>query len=563
MTGARLEIADQTGRTRVLALGDDRLTIGRSHGNTLVLDGAQVSRQHAEIVKTEDRFVLRDLGSRAGIFVNDETVSEHVLGHGDQIRIGRHANLRFLVGETPVASTRATTSAIGDLRQTATLLEGLRALGNATVLDQVLAMVIDYAITLSRAERGFIMLVAPSGALEFTVGRGRRQAPLPDGTFKTSQKIPRQVFATGEPLLVADLRDELYAGDHAGTVQLGIRTVYCVPLRLVRYVEAGADQSINQAQHEALHRIGVLYLDSRETGSLSSSQTQHGLETLAAEAAVAIENARLYRESQEKSRLDREMLNAYEFQQALLPAAPLASDYFAAAAEMLPCLSIGGDFYDYVDLEDSVGFVVGDVSGKGAAAGLLGARVQEIFAHQAPDHDPGLAVAAINQALVRKQLSSRFVTLFYGVLSRTGELTYCNAGHNAPFLVGPAGVRRLTTGGLIVGLFPEAEYDQGVVPLHPDDILVTFSDGVSEALSVDGEEFGDDRILACLEAAAPDMGPEELVARLIAAVREFTVGEPQNDDITVLVVRFLGGMASGGTASGGAAGGAAGSTTEN
>ncbi len=230
MTGARLEITDQSGRTRVLPLDDDRLTIGRSHGNTLVLDGGQISRHHAEIVKEGDRFILRDLGSRAGIFVNDETVAEHALGHGDQIRIGRHANLRFLVGDAPVSSSDATSTAVGDLRQTATLLEGLRALGTATVLDQVLAMVIDYAITLSGAERGFIMLVAPSGTLEFTVGRGRRKAALPGKTFATSQKIPEQVFATGEPLLVADLRDELYAGAHAGTVQLGIRTVYCVPV---------------------------------------------------------------------------------------------------------------------------------------------------------------------------------------------------------------------------------------------------------------------------------------------------------------------------------------------
>ena len=540
MTGARLEISDPTGRTRVLSLGEDRLTIGRSHGNTLVLDGAQISRQHAEIVKTGERFVLRDLGSRAGIFVNDETVSEHALGHGDRIRIGRHANLRFLVGESAADSTHVTSSAIGDLRQTATLLEGLRALGTATVLDQVLAMVIDYAITLSGAERGFIMLVAPSGALEFTVGRGRQQKTLPGKTFETSQKIPRQVFATGEPLLVSDLRDELYADAHAGTVQLGIRTVYCVPLRLVRYFDGAVAQPAAQGEN-ALHRIGVLYLDSRETGPLSSQQTQHGLETLAAEAAVAIENARLYRESQEKSRLDREMLHAYEFQQALLPAAPVASNHFAASAEMVPCLSIGGDFYDYVDLDGSLGFVVGDVSGKGAAAGLLGARVQEIFAHRAPGNDPRSTVTAINHALVRKQLSSRFVTLFYGVISQTGELTYCNAGHNAPFVVGPRGVHRLTTGGLIVGLFAEAEYEQGVMPLHTDDILVTFSDGVSEALSVDGEEFGDERILACLTEGSPDLGPDELVTRIIAAVREFTVGEPQNDDITVLVVRFLGG----------------------
>ena len=375
MTGARLEITDQTGQTRVLPLDDDRLTIGRSHGNTLVLDGAQISRRHAEIVNEGDRFVLRDLGSRAGIFVNDETVSEHTLGHGDQIRIGRHTNLRFLVGDAPVSSAHATSTAVGDLRQTATLLEGLRALGTATVLDQVLAMVIDYAIALSGAERGFIMLVNPSGALEFTVGRGRRKATLPGDTFQTSQKIPKQVFGTGEALLVADLRDELYAGAHEGTVSLGIRTVYCVPLRLVRYVETENNEPVDTGDGNSVRRIGVLYLDDRETGSLSSEQTQIGLETLAGEAAVAIENARLYRESQEKSRLDREMLNAYQFQQALLPTAPPASEYFAASAEMVPCLSIGGDFYDYVDLDGSLGFVLGDVSGKGAAAGLLGARV--------------------------------------------------------------------------------------------------------------------------------------------------------------------------------------------
>ncbi len=237
------------------------------------------------------------------------------------------------------------------------------------------------------------------------------------------------------------------------------------------------------------------------------------------------------------------MFTAYEFQQALLPAAPLASPYFAAAAEMVPCLSIGGDFYDYVDVDGSFGFVLGDVSGKGATAGLLGARVQEIFAHRAPGHDPRSAITAINQTLVRKQLSARFVTLFYGVLSPTGELTYCNAGHNPPFLIGATGAQRLATGGLIVGLFPDAEYDQAVVPLRAGDILVTFSDGVSEAMSVDGQEFGDDRILACLQEAPRDLSPDELVKWLMAAVREFTVGEPQNDDITVLVVRFLGGTA--------------------
>ena len=325
----------------------------------------------------------------------------------------------------------------------------------------------------------------------------------------------------------------MFAEAHEGTIQLGIRTVCCVPLRLIRYVER-ADE-VDDA-----HPIGVLYLDSRERGSLRSELIQSGLETLAAEAAVAIENARLYRESQEKARLEQELHTAYEFQQGLLPTAPPAHPYFSAAAEMVPCLSIGGDFFDYLDLDGRFGFVLGDVSGKGAAAGLLGARVQEIFAFRAPGSDPATTIATVNTAMVKKGLEARFVTLFYGILTPNGELTYCNAGHNPPLLIGKNGVRKLTTGGLIVGLFGEATYEQEVVTLQPGDTLITFSDGVSEAWNVEGTEFGDERILECLHTAPRDIEPSELVQEVLAGVRAFTVGEPQSDDITVLVVRYRG-----------------------
>jgi len=342
------------------------------------------------------------------------------------------------------------------------------------------------------------------------------------------------VFATAEPQLVADLHDEMFAQAHEHTMSLGIRTVYCVPLKLVRYVEHAVDA-------EDARSIGVLYLDSREKGSLSSRAIQLGLETLAAEAAVAIENARLYRESQEKARLERELQTASEFQQGLLPTAPPTHDYFSAAAEMVPCLSIGGDFFDYLDLDGNFGFVLGDVAGKGAAAGLLGARVQEIFAMRAPGSDPAPTLATINTAMVKKGLEARFVTIFYGILTPDGELTYCNAGHNPPLLVGKNEVRRLTTGGLIVGLFEEAEYEQEVVTMSPGDTLIIFSDGVSEATNAEGTEFGDERLLECVQACGSNIEPRGLVEQVLASVREFTVGEPQSDDITVLVVRYRGG----------------------
>jgi sigma-B regulation protein RsbU (phosphoserine phosphatase) len=145
----------------------------------------------------------------------------------------------------------------------------------------------------------------------------------------------------------------------------------------------------------------------------------------------------------------------------------------------------------------------------------------------------------VNQALFRRAVEARFVTLLYGVLQPDGHLTYCNAGHNPPFLVGPSGVRRLETGGLIVGLFGGAEFEQETLQLKPDDMLVVFTDGASEALSKDGEEYGDDRILEAIRANQ-DASTQAMLEAVFESVREFTVGAEQNDDITAMVVRYLG-----------------------
>jgi len=533
MQGARLEVSDAMGRTQVVPIGDDRVTIGRAQSNVVALDGAEISRWHAEIVKEGDRYMLRDIGSRGGTFVNDESVVEHTLSHGDQIRVGRYSDLQFLIGDTPDPVTRATTAGVRSLRQAATLLDWLGALGTAKVLDQLLAMVIDFAITLSGAERGFIMLANPGRGLEFTLGRGARQVTLSGDAFQTSRKIPEQVFATGDPQFVPDLHDEMIAEEHKRTSRFPIRSVHCVPLMLPRYAERAVE--VDDA-----HPVGVLYLDSPEKGPPSSREIQLGLQTLAAEAAVAIENNRLYSEIQGKERLERDLRKAHEFQQGLLPKAAPTHDYFFAAAAMVPCRSIGGDFFDYLDLAGSFGFAVGDVAGKGAAAALLGARVQEIFSCLAGD-DPAVTMAAINAAMVKKALEARFVAMFYGVLSPGGELTYCNAGHNPPLLISKNGVRRLTTGGLIVGPFDEATYEQEVVTLSPGDTVITFSDGVSEASNMQGTAFGIDRIVECVDAVPSDMEPRQLVQEVLAAVRKFIVGVPQNDDITVLIARYRGG----------------------
>jgi sigma-B regulation protein RsbU (phosphoserine phosphatase) len=549
MPDARLEVTDALGR-RVVAVARVPFEIGRRETNDLRLAGSEVSRDHAEIVSDNGRHLIRDRQSRYGTYVNGEQITERVLSHGDRVRLGRSggAEMVFLLeeGEAPSVE-RSTTTAVGDLRQIAALLDGLRALGSGRVLDDVLSLVLDSAIDIGGAERGFIMLASntsdaqtpPGEELEFKMARGRGRTTLSGSSFATSRKIPEEVFRTGEPRLLADLLDGELANVHMGTVALGIRNVLCVPLRLVRYL----DKAEFAAGEE--RRIGVLYLDSREKGALLSSSTRGALETLATEAAVAIENARLYRETMEKARMEQEMRIAAEIQQALLPKTGRVGSYFTAAAASLPCRSIGGDFYDYVDLPDgALGFALGDVAGKGPPAALLSAMMQGMFAAQAASSDsPSQTISRVNLALYRRGIESRFVTLMYGALRPDGRLTYCNAGHNPPLVIGCRGgttsIRRLDQGGPIVGLFENAMFDEETVTLAPGDWLIVFSDGVSEAMSATGDEYGDDRIVQCVEANA-SLEPRQLLEAIFADVKGFARGAAQSDDITAMVLRYGG-----------------------
>src|SRR5207253_1560439 len=252
------------------------------------------------------------------------------------------------------------------------LLEGLRALGSGRVLDEVLAMVLDSAIEVTGAERGFIMLES-NKTLEFKLARARGKITLSGRTFETSRKIPETVFATGQLTIVEDLLDGDLAQMHTGTVALGIRQVLCTPLRLVRYVERADQKGADET-------IGVLYLDSRERGALRSVSSQSALETLSAEAAIAIENARLYREALDNAKFEQELKVAAAIQQSLLPVANREGRFFSTAAASIACRAVGGDFFDYVDLPtEQFGFIVGDVAGKGSPAALLAAAVLGMF----------------------------------------------------------------------------------------------------------------------------------------------------------------------------------------
>jgi sigma-B regulation protein RsbU (phosphoserine phosphatase) len=251
------------------------------------------------------------------------------------------------------------------------------------------------------------------------------------------------------------------------------------------------------------------------------------------------ETSQLYRASLERAQTEHELRMAAEIQRALMPLAVRRGLGYEVAASSHPCRAIGGDFIDYFSLPDGAfAFVLGDVAGKGPAAALLAAMIQGIFTANAYRcGTPAMQIGEVNDALVRRGLDSRFATAVYAVLAPDGRLTYCNAGHNPPLLLRESATQRLETGGTVVGLIKETTFAEQTIQLEPGDVLVTFSDGITEARDADGEEFGEERLLTWLNAHR-ELAPADLLQTLFETIRHFTAAGTQSDDLTVLVLSY-------------------------
>ena len=227
-------------------------------------------------------------------------------------------------------------------------------------------------------------------------------------------------------------------------------------------------------------------------------------------------------------------------QQALLPQPNKNLDFVCACSQSLPCYSIGGDYFDYFELENGhFGFAVGDVAGKGMPAAILASLIQGMFASQNLLGAPLPSIISnVNRNLVQRGTGNRFVTFFFGIIDPEGNCTYVNAGHNPPFLLsGNGSMKELQTGGMVLGLFAEAEYEAGTVRMQPNDHLVLFTDGVVEALNADEEEFGLPRVVDLLQKNALSTAAE-ILSRLQDGVLSFSAHAPQHDDITMMVLGY-------------------------
>jgi len=293
--------------------------------------------------------------------------------------------------------------------------------------------------------------------------------------------------------------------------------------------------------------LGFLCLGQKKSEEPYSGSDLRLLRSLATQTGLALENSRLTAaiatEAAQRERLNRELEIAREVQERLFPQKTPSIPGIDCAGGCRPALGVGGDYYDFLQLpEDRLGLVIGDVSGKGIAAALLMASLQASVRGQMMHGLDGLAtiVTHVNTLIYEASSSSRYATLFYAQLdAHTRQLDYVNAGHNPPLLMRASGqVESLNLGGTVVGLLPRFPYQQGSVTLHPGDLLVCFTDGISEAQNAAEEEFGEDRLIDAIRRAG-NLPAAELIPFLIRETDTFVDGAPQHDDMTLVVLRML------------------------
>lgn len=541
-------------------LGRLRITLGRSARNDLCIPDPFASRVHAEVRREGDEYFLQDLGSANGTVYNGLSVEGTVpLTAGGRIQIGEteiifdDGTYNSSMGATMITDNtgslpEATIALASGDRTTSGLLEaiegartkpeeitstrkegdllaliskvGITLLASAT-LNETLEQIVSLVFEAVPADRCLLMM-RDEGSEELRVAVARLRDRVGEvGEIRVSRNVMDEVVMRGKSVLTSDAQhDPRFA---SGTVVLqGIRSVLAVPLGVAEKV------------------FGIIYADSPIADGRFTEDHLKVLTTLASVAAIRVENARLAEARLQQERLERELQLAMEIQQRFQPTAPPIVPGYELQGISFPCYEIGGDYYDFIEREDGrLVIALGDVSGKGTAAALLMSSLHASVHAQAGSHDTlSETISAVNRYLADNIPANRFVTLFYAELDpASGALSFLNAGHNPPLIVHAAGtVEQLASGGLPLGIKRNAEYREGRTQMQMGDILVIYSDGVTEAASPSGEEFGSTRLYEVvsrnMEASAAGVRD-----RIESALTKFSQGTQAADDITLVIVK--------------------------
>jgi sigma-B regulation protein RsbU (phosphoserine phosphatase) len=287
---------------------------------------------------------------------------------------------------------------------------------------------------------------------------------------------------------------------------------------------------------------GILCLGNKLTRTSFSAEDARLLNVLSDQIAIALENIDLYQAKLEKQHIEKEISVAREIQKMLLPYVIPMGKNFEISAMNIPSKEVGGDYYDFIQLDDlHIGIAIGDISGKGIPGAMLMSNLQATLrasVWQFPE--PAGVMQRINNQIANTTSSEKFATFFYGILdSKKLTFTFTNAGHNYPIIKKRSGQYcYLSDGGLVIGVKPDFEYNQTKMKLSPGDTLVFYTDGITEALNPQVEEFGEQKLLDII-VQYPYRSAEQLRNYIYEEMIRFTQGESQYDDLTLIVLQIL------------------------
>ena len=500
-------------------------TIGRKPENSLVIADPSVSREHDQIVREGNDYVFVDLARKRGSKVNGNKADRDDLKANDRIDVGL-AQVHVIFspqateGESVIQrlSSWQEHSTYSDLEHLREFLDAARRLNLASAVSEVLTILVDFSLRVTKAERAFFFRIDPDGEMSRAYGRDSKGTILTDaGTV--SRSVLKDAAKSGSDFVITDTQQESNWSARESIVAHNLRSILCIPLR-------------RKVGSQSENFWGLLYLDSHyRTKGLS--QINHDIVRALANAAAALMEHAYLAEAEEQARRERqEMGIAAEIQKQLLSVTNPDCKFAAFKARTIPCKSVGGDFYDIVSVGDSLYFVFADVSGKGISAALLASVLQGVaYSHFVQMRPVDEMVHSANRLLCNKQLMGKYATLLAGQLRADGQLTIVNCGHLPPLRIEGSTVEQLETSCLPVGLFPEAKYELFTTKLNPGSRLLVFSDGVTEAEDPDGEFFGDDRLQNIAAS-----GVEAVLEHVVA----FAQGKALSDDCSMMELQYIG-----------------------
>jgi phosphoserine phosphatase RsbU/P len=538
----------------VYTLGEEKISLGRSQGNQVSFNDPFCSKIHAYIEKDDQTYKIRDNQSKNGLFINGRKAGSITeLSPGDEILMG---STRIIFDREPPADVdiSGVTTAPASIHTMMNLQEALKKpdmkdshkrdssdliklnarlavineVSQALILHRPLTELLEYIMSLVEEhihmDRGVLLLY--EGHPKQLVPRVIRvnDQRLRSQKIQLSQSIIQTAMEKHSSLLISDVTADDRFKAQESIIRLNIRSALCIPL--------WDNQDI----------IGIIYADRILSKDSFSQEDLHLMTLLSNLAAIKIENARLFEQSLEKEKMEKELALAASIQEDLLPHEdPLWEGYDIAGINR-SCHQVGGDYYDFIHIDDiHIGLVIADVSGKGVSSSLLMASLRAaLHAEIQPELDISVLTAKLNNFIHSSSSLNSFISFFFGILDRkTGKLEYVNAGHNPPIILNPGmKAQSLKSFGFCLGMFPNQTYPSQKEYLLPNSVLCLYTDGITETRDEKSKELDEKGLIKLLKRHA-QLSSRDCLAAILSDLNAFAGSCNPEDDRTLIIAKRL------------------------